>query len=661
MRILGRLTIALLCCGALVTANSADAREPGDPVVFFETPGNNTTITEPIGWGAIRVFAADPDVGTDSGDGISRVRLIVTDLQTGAQVYRRGDSQPVYGFVPDLADGTYSLRATAYSTPDAGGTRSNATVVVTVDTGGGGAPTLDLSLDRFQINQAVPALDSVQSVDHGIAPVARRRGLVRAFVSSNENGAPRPAVDLHWRRPNGNTGIISLSGPPTVPTVPAEGDLATTFNHDFGPYFFRSGLEIFVVVDPDDQVDETDESNNRWPTAGWASAEVEEVGELAVTWVPIVHNGVTGNVNAGNIGLYEDQTMRMMPIPGIDSQIHAPIVFNGNLSTSAGWRALLDQVAALKNAEGSGRAYHGIVHRPGSGGTVGIGFVGYEAAVSFDLASSASDVVAHEFGHNFGLSHAPCGNPDSPDPNYPYLNARLGVWGYDLVDRTLQNPGSDLRDLMSYCDPDWISDYHYGSVLANRLQVAARNAAFDGTALRISGSIDNGVATLGQAFALAGGGVLPVPGAYTLVGQDTSGHHLFEVPFTAYLSDIDENEPARFSISVPLAGFDPTHIASLRVEMDGVLIGSLKTPAEPALVATVATSVDNGDGTSTISWGSSGSLRSSGQVGVVSDTATGDILAISTAGTATVAATAAVDLALSNGFGPSVAVTVEQE
>jgi hypothetical protein len=56
--------------------------------------------------------------------------------------------------------------------------------------------------------------------------------------------------------------------------------------------------------------------------------------------------------------------------------------------------------------------------------------------------------MAHELGHNFGLEHAPCYVDTDLDPNYPYPGAKIGTWGYDLVNRELKDP--DLYyDIMS--------------------------------------------------------------------------------------------------------------------------------------------------------------------------------------------------------------------
>lgn len=102
----------------------------------------------------------------------------------------------------------------------------------------------------------------------------------------------------------------------------------------------------------------------------------------------------------------------------------------------------------------------------------GIGYVvdtsrsaaGFRAACGLAFADETSAAtLAHELGHNHGREHAPCGVSPS-DPNYPYSGGLIGVWGYDSRSGSLQDP-SRCADIMSYCDPQWVSDYTYQAFL----------------------------------------------------------------------------------------------------------------------------------------------------------------------------------------------------
>lgn len=98
----------------------------------------------------------------------------------------------------------------------------------------------------------------------------------------------------------------------------------------------------------------------------------------------------------------------------------------------------------------------------------------------------------HELGHMNRLEHAPCGAPISPDARYPYPDATLGSWGYDLRDRRLIDPGGLARDFMSYCDPTWISDYNFGKLINHLALVNALPNADQVTWPNRTVSVDEG-------------------------------------------------------------------------------------------------------------------------------------------------------------------------
>ena len=66
------------------------------------------------------------------------------------------------------------------------------------------------------------------------------------------------------------------------------------------------------------------------------------------------------------------------------------------------------------------------------------------------------------------LGHAPCGDPANTDLSYPYPDGSVGAWGYDFRDGG-RLVGPSTPDLMSYCGPKWISDYHFTNALRFRL------------------------------------------------------------------------------------------------------------------------------------------------------------------------------------------------
>jgi hypothetical protein len=75
----------------------------------------------------------------------------------------------------------------------------------------------------------------------------------------------------------------------------------------------------------------------------------------------------------------------------------------------------------------------------------------------------ASDVASHELAHVLGRRHAPCGDPEGVDPDYPDPEGLTGGWGWDSRSGRLVSPGA--YDLMTYCTPRWPSAYTYRGLL----------------------------------------------------------------------------------------------------------------------------------------------------------------------------------------------------
>jgi hypothetical protein len=139
--------------------------------------------------------------------------------------------------------------------------------------------------------------------------------------------------------------------------------------------------------------------------------------------------------------------------------------------------------------------------------SVGVGFTGVRSA----------ETMAHEIGHAHGRPHAPCGGAQGTDPSWPkdaaHKNATLGTWGFNILDGKFINPGagaSQPHDMMSYCDPTWISDYQYDALFQ-------RVVAVNGT----------------QAFVSPGPGGAPQAqksGAYRMARVDAGGNLAWDGP-----------------------------------------------------------------------------------------------------------------------------------
>lgn len=364
--------------------------------------------------------------------------------------------------------GSWQARLTVL---DSAGGLATRTVSITGTT----APALsvDVSIARVDWGQSV--------ISETPRLVAGKPALLRVHVLSNASHTSGITVRATGTRNGTPLGTLTLAGPTTLPTAIQESSLSKSFTATVPASWIEPGLELQVLADADGAISETDETNN-------ARVLTPDVGAgtiLYFTAVPVVHQGTTATVPSS----YDSDLVRFWPLQSVQGTTRAPYTWTGTLSgsNSSAWSSLLQQIAAVSAADGSQRYYYGFVHVAYGSGIAGIGYIGSPAATGRD---DSLETMVHELGHNFGRPHAPCGT--SGDPNFPYAGGRIGSWGYDAQTGALVSPSSHY-DLMSYCDPAWISDYNYR---------AAQSAleAHPPTAFAIAGS--------GQALLLVSGRVM---------------------------------------------------------------------------------------------------------------------------------------------------------
>ena len=75
---------------------------------------------------------------------------------------------------------------------------------------------------------------------------------------------------------------------------------------------------------------------------------------------------------------------------------------------------------ALRSSDGSSAYYYGLVKVGYGSGVAGVGYIGIPVSIGVDRSLST---VLHELGHNFGLTHAPCGGASSPAIGASYSDA----------------------------------------------------------------------------------------------------------------------------------------------------------------------------------------------------------------------------------------------
>ena len=439
---------------------------------------------------------------------------------------------------------------------------------------------LNLSIAAVHLNQAI------QTLDGSVPLVAGRDALLRVFVLANESNTARPRVRVRLYRDGTPIGTHVIgSEQASVPTALSASPRTATWNLRLPGASVAPGLSVLAEVDPDDEVREAIEQDNTFPYSGVPHPlDVRRVPDFLGRLVPVHRSayGTTGDVNQSNKSEYLGKFLLVYPIDRYDVSVRATYT-----TTAENAFEMLREIEQLRIADGSDRYYYGVFQfRSGDGA---YGKAGYRTAIGG--GSLDAELYAHEVGHTFSLGHAPCGTSGFGfDRRYPYPSGNIGHWGWNPADGSFIDPS--VSDLMGYCNPSWISDYHYNNVLEYRDRVARDGRAGAQPVLVIWGSVSEAGITISPAYVdPRGTATEPEPGPYSLEGLDESGSVLFSRSFHGWPVSDGERGLRHFSFGIPVAEAGVDRLAALRVRGEGHE-EVLRSTSRTRLDRTAATSED---------------------------------------------------------------------
>ncbi len=240
-------------------------------------------------------------------------------------------------------------------------------------------------------------------------------------------------------------------------------------------------VELVACAQPNDDTS----AIPRFPATGNAALSPSPTGVLKVHFVPISYNGFSPDTSESALDVYRDTLEAMYPITRAEFTVGRELTLTGGGYSGPISSTTLDQLRFHRQSENPADDvyYFGLIKPAedlrtycGRGScTLGISYVAgvRDAAIRVGLGAAFADVsssvtIAHELGHGHGREHSPCapgGMITGVDPNYPYPDALIGVWGYSSLSDSFVDP-MVARDIMGYCDPYWISDYTYNGLAA---------------------------------------------------------------------------------------------------------------------------------------------------------------------------------------------------
>ena len=387
---------------------------------------------------------------------------------------------------------------------------------------------------------------AVQSLRHPVPLVAGEPALLRVFVTVPEATQARiPPVRATFNRNGSEVHVIDIAGgSEAIPVDLEEGELSRSANAEVPGWLVQPGLEVVIEIDPDGTLDADLGLQRRIPRTGRRTVDVREMPAMRLTVLPFLWVAqpdssildITDGMTAQDSLLWTTRTL--LPVGDFEVGVHDPVWTSTNNAF-----AILRDVEAIRVMEGKPGHYMGTMTN--ATGAAGVAYVPGLSSFSFP----ASEVIAHELGHNISLYHAPCGGPVGVDPSYPSPTGSIGAWGYDFRDGGSVVPAS-TGDLMSYCPPRWISDYSFTRALRYRLGQDYASAGPSESLLLWGGLDENDDPLLQPAFVVDARPTLPsAPGAYELSGRTVGGDELFTLSFDMH--EVSDGGRPSFVFALP--------------------------------------------------------------------------------------------------------------
>jgi hypothetical protein len=570
----------------------------------------------------------------------------------------------------NLTPGSYQLTASSVAANDTNYAPTPVTATLVVPSNGAPVPTsvvysktltsLDLTIGAMYLTQ------STQTLSGAVPLVQNRDGYLRVFVVANQSNSVAPQVRVRFYVNGTLQGSPTIIPAPThaVPTTVNESALANSWNVAVPGSLIRPGLAIVADVDPSQAIPESQRANNNFPVSGTPLLlTVKSLSQFYLRFIPVKQsvNNLTGGVSAENKDALLVKTVKIHPISSYSADVHATYTTNAFALTGSNkngaWESILGEIQTLRVAEGSPRNYFGIVKTSYTGGIVGISYIGGYASLGYDGAT-AVEIISHELGHAWGRTHAPCGINGTTDPNYPYPSGNIGAYGFDVSTSTLYPPST--AEVMSYCHPQWISDYTYTGVYNWRTGHPS-SPDFVQPDLQpciiVWGRVVDGRVELEPSFqALTHPSLPEKSGAYALRALDASGAPLFSVSFDGDSVADAPGAGRSFAYAIPLARASRP-IASLvlagphgSARRDAAAGASSSIAGERALAQDLPATARRVGAGASISWNAQRY-----PLAVVRDAKTGEILSLARGGAATVETRASdLELTLSDGVASTV-------
>jgi len=451
--------------------------------------------------------------------------------------------------------------------------------------------TPDLSIHGIEITQGIQCFDPSKGVatcsTNSMPVVNKKDTTARIYLkySGLAGGSmSNVPVRLYLLAPGINS-QVNASGKAT-------GSISQTNNDSADIYFninFASPVNVsfYAIVDPDNIIEETDETNNRFPAEGYLILTFQPRTTMKIVGQRLYYHpvGYSGDQYAGGWavdGGGADWYNQVLPMGNnaIDYVVKSGFLdWTGSLGSGEGQHALirfLNEQWILENvfaylfsgtSTGVNHVYGWTPNDGYSGGHAdmpiyphagGLGVV----AIGSDKPGASTDdpgrgalIFGHELTHTYNVFHTntadACGAADS-NSDFPYPNSGIQEVGFNPITGKIYNP-SNTHDLMSYCPANgskqgWISPFTWNKMfnklipISNQVETNYQAYIFQTTtaleSLVINATVYNPdlnpviPGELGALYRVESGEAYYIPtGLYAIELRNVSGITLASYPF----------------------------------------------------------------------------------------------------------------------------------
>jgi hypothetical protein len=337
----------------------------------------------------------------------------------------------------------------------------------------------------------VDIIQVAQTSTGDVQIVQGKPSALRVYPVASQLGATNVPIDVRVER-NGATVFSQRisSGPLRTSHNPLIDGAAIYVPLPIG--LDLNGITLAARIDPDDVSAESDEWDNDFPSVGTVPPVLSsyQLPQIRIRLVPMAPPGQSPPAVGQNLAAELVSFMNLIyPTVGVQVTVGGAIVTSQGWDSDFGVSAALNMLNAQRTEDGSVGYYYGVTSSNPINGAAGWGR--NPGTVSMGWADP--EIVAHEVGHNFGLSHpVGCGNGTPGAPG-----AVIGLPGYDP--RTLGEVPSSAVSVMSYCSGyTWIQPTAYAAILYDRRTTPTLRAQPTATAnaVVIMGQVENGRASV---------------------------------------------------------------------------------------------------------------------------------------------------------------------